>query len=117
MGDRGTGPRCMAAVGRRLGEIALPQSVRRRRVAVGGGPVGLGLAAELGVRGIHCLLVEQGDGTIYTPRANTVNSRTMEFCRRWGIADAVKNSGTPPGYPSDVVYLTTLQGHEIARIT
>ena len=84
---------------------------------VGGGPVGLGLAAELGLRGIDCLLVEQGDGTIYTPRANTVNSRTMEFCRRWGIADAVKNSGTPPGYPSDVVYLTTLQGHEIARIT
>ncbi len=47
---------------------------------VGGGPVGLGLAADLGWRGIDCLLVEQGDGTIYHPRANTVNSRTMEFC-------------------------------------
>jgi 2-polyprenyl-6-methoxyphenol hydroxylase-like FAD-dependent oxidoreductase len=84
---------------------------------VGGGPVGLGLAAELGLRGIGCLLVEQGDGTIYFPRANTVNSRTMEFCRRWGVADAVRHAGTPPGYPSDVVYLTTFQGHEIARIT
>jgi 2-polyprenyl-6-methoxyphenol hydroxylase-like FAD-dependent oxidoreductase len=84
---------------------------------VGGGPVGLGLAAELGLRGIGCLLVEQGDGTIYYPRANTVNSRTMEFCRRWGVADAVRHAGTPPGYPSDVVYLTTFQGHEIARIT
>ena len=84
---------------------------------VGGGPVGLSLAIELGLRGVRCLLVEQGDGTIYTPRANTVNSRTMEFCRRWGIADEVRNSGTPPGYPSDVVYLTSLQGYEIARIT
>ena len=41
---------------------------------VGGGPVGLGLAIDLGWRGIDCLLVEQGDGSIYHPRANTVNS-------------------------------------------
>ena len=40
---------------------------------VGGGPVGLGLAADLGWRGIDCMLVEQGDGTINHPRANTVN--------------------------------------------
>ena len=30
---------------------------------VGGGPVGLALAVELGVRGIKCMLVEQGDGS------------------------------------------------------
>ena len=69
---------------------------------VGGGPVGLSLAADLGSRGIACILVEQGDGTIYHPRANTVNSRTMEFCRRWGVADEVHNSGAPPDFPSTI---------------
>jgi 2-polyprenyl-6-methoxyphenol hydroxylase-like FAD-dependent oxidoreductase len=58
---------------------------------VGGGPVGLALAAELGWRGIACMLVEQSDGSIATPKMNEVNIRTMEFCRRWGIADQVLN--------------------------
>ena len=31
---------------------------------VGGGPVGLALATELGWRGIACTLIEQGDGSI-----------------------------------------------------
>ena len=83
---------------------------------IGGGPVGLGLAADLGSREIDCLLVEQGDGGIYHPRANTVNSRTMEFCRRWGIADRVRGAGAPPDFPPTILYLTDLQGYEIARI-
>jgi 2-polyprenyl-6-methoxyphenol hydroxylase-like FAD-dependent oxidoreductase len=49
---------------------------------VGGGPVGLALAGELGWRGVGCLLVEQTDGSIVTPKMNEVNVRTMEFCRR-----------------------------------
>jgi 2-polyprenyl-6-methoxyphenol hydroxylase-like FAD-dependent oxidoreductase len=83
---------------------------------VGSGPVGLGLAADLGWRGIECLLVEQHDGTITHPRATSINSRSMEFCRRWGIADKVREAGTPPDYPATIVYCTTLQGKEIARI-
>ncbi|MGA8228449.1 MAG: FAD-dependent monooxygenase, partial [Xanthobacteraceae bacterium] len=47
---------------------------------IGGGPVGLALAVELGWRGIACTLVEQTDGTISTPKMNEVNVRTMEFC-------------------------------------
>ena len=83
---------------------------------VGGGPVGLGLAIDLGWRGISCLLVEQGDGSIAHPRANAENARTMEFFRRWGIAAAVREAGTPEDYPHTVLYLTTLTGFEIARI-
>jgi 2-polyprenyl-6-methoxyphenol hydroxylase-like FAD-dependent oxidoreductase len=83
---------------------------------VGGGPVGLGLAIDLGWRGIRCLLVEQGDGSIAHPRANAENARTMEFFRRWGIADAVREAGTPEDYPHTVLYLTALTGFEIARI-
>jgi 2-polyprenyl-6-methoxyphenol hydroxylase-like FAD-dependent oxidoreductase len=83
---------------------------------VGGGPVGLGLAADLGWRGIDCVVIEQGDGTIYHPRANTVNSRTMEFCRRWGIAPEVKESGAPPDFPPTIIYATSLPGYEVCRI-
>ena len=82
---------------------------------VGGGPVGLGLAIELGWRGIECLLVEQGDGTIVMPRANAIDIRTMEFCRRWGIADAVRGAGIPRDFPHTALYATSLAGYEIAR--
>jgi len=83
---------------------------------VGGGPVGLALACELGWRGIACSLIEQGDGTIITPKMNEVNVRTMEFCRRWGIADDVHRCPFPPDYPLDVAFVTTLSGHEIGRM-
>jgi 2-polyprenyl-6-methoxyphenol hydroxylase-like FAD-dependent oxidoreductase len=83
---------------------------------VGGGPVGLALAGELGWRGIACTLIEQGDGTIVTPKMNEVNIRTMEFCRRWGIADAVHACPFPPDYPLDVAFVTSLSGYELGRI-
>jgi 2-polyprenyl-6-methoxyphenol hydroxylase-like FAD-dependent oxidoreductase len=83
---------------------------------VGGGPVGLALAAELGWRGIACTLVEQGDGTIVTPKMNEVNTRTMEFCRRWGIADAVMNCPFPGDHPLDVAFVTNLFGYELGRV-
>ena len=83
---------------------------------VGGGPVGLGLASDLGWRGIECLLVERSDGSVFHPRANTVNSRTMEFCRRWGVAEAVQNAGAPPEFSQDILYVTGLQGRTIAHI-
>ena len=83
---------------------------------VGGGPVGLALAGELGWRGIACMLIEQGDGAIVTPKMNEVNIRTMEVCRRWGIADAVHACPFPPDYPLDVAFVTSLSGYELGRI-
>ncbi len=83
---------------------------------VGGGPVGLAVAAELGWRGIACTLVEQGDGTIATPKMNEVNARTMEFCRRWGIADEVMNCPFPGDHPLDAVFVTNLFGYELGRV-
>jgi 2-polyprenyl-6-methoxyphenol hydroxylase-like FAD-dependent oxidoreductase len=84
---------------------------------VGGGPVGLALASELGWRGISCILIEQGDGTIVTPKMNEVNIRTMEFCRRWRIAEAVHACPFPPDYPLDVVFVTSLSGYELGRMS
>jgi 2-polyprenyl-6-methoxyphenol hydroxylase-like FAD-dependent oxidoreductase len=83
---------------------------------VGGGPVGLALAADLGWRGVRCELIEQTDGSISTPKMNEVNVRTMEFCRRWGIADAVLNCPFPQDHPLDVVFVTSIAGHELARM-
>jgi len=85
-------------------------------LVVGGGPVGLALACELGWRGIACTLIEQGDGTIVTPKMNEVNIRTMEFCRRWGIAEAVHACPFPPDYPLDVAFVTSLSGYELGRV-
>jgi 2-polyprenyl-6-methoxyphenol hydroxylase-like FAD-dependent oxidoreductase len=83
---------------------------------VGGGPVGLALASELGWRGIACELVEQGDGTIATPKMNEVNTRTMEFCRRWGLAQAVLDCPFPADWPMDVVFVTSMAGYELGRV-
>src|SRR5260221_10024969 len=81
---------------------------------VGGGPVGLALAGELGWRGIACTLIEQGDGAIVTPKMNEVNVRTMEFCRRWGIPDARHACPFSPGYPLFVAFVPTPPGARVA---
>jgi 2-polyprenyl-6-methoxyphenol hydroxylase-like FAD-dependent oxidoreductase len=40
----------------------------------------------------------------------------MEFCRRWGIAKEVKESGAPPDFPPTILYITSLDGWELLRI-
>jgi 2-polyprenyl-6-methoxyphenol hydroxylase-like FAD-dependent oxidoreductase len=84
-------------------------------LVIGGGPVGLALAGDLGWRGIACTLVEQSDGSIYQPRMDLVGIRTMEFCRRWGIVPAVEGSPYPREYAQDNIYLTSLTGYELGR--
>jgi 2-polyprenyl-6-methoxyphenol hydroxylase-like FAD-dependent oxidoreductase len=83
---------------------------------VGGGPVGLALAIELGSQGHRCQLVESHPRSGLVPRAKTTNVRTRELLRRWGIADRLA-AQSPFGtdYPSNVVFATRLGGREIAR--
>src|SRR5215475_13016393 len=82
---------------------------------VGGGPVGLALAGDLGWRGVACLLIEQSDGSIHQPRQDLVGVRTMEFCRRWGLVGAGEASPYPRDVPQDNVYVTSLDGYELGR--
>src|SRR5580658_2273287 len=82
---------------------------------VGGGPVGLALAGDLGWRGVGCMLIEQTDGSIYQPRMDLVGVRTMEFCRRWGLVPMVEASPYPRDYAQDNIYLTSLTGYELGR--
>ena len=85
-------------------------------LVVGGGPVGLGLAIELGLRGVAVRLVETRDGSVAVPKMSQVHARTLEFCRRWGIAQRVYDAGFPKSYPQDFIYVTTVVGHEITRV-
>jgi 2-polyprenyl-6-methoxyphenol hydroxylase-like FAD-dependent oxidoreductase len=82
---------------------------------VGGGPIGLALAGELGWRGIACTLVEKGDGSISQPKMDFVGVRTMEFCRRWGIVPWVHAAGYNRAYPQDCAWVSSLAGYEFGR--
>jgi 2-polyprenyl-6-methoxyphenol hydroxylase-like FAD-dependent oxidoreductase len=83
---------------------------------VGGGPVGHALAHDLGRRGVDCLLVEQNGPRTDHPKASAINARSMEFMRRWGLADEVRAAAAPEGFPHTALYCTSLNGFEIARI-
>ncbi len=93
-----------------------PSPLETPVLIVGGGPVGLGLACDLGMRGVSCLLVEQGEGPPDHPRATALNARSMEFMRRWGISEDVHAAGTPEDFPHTALYVTTFADFEIARI-
>jgi 2-polyprenyl-6-methoxyphenol hydroxylase-like FAD-dependent oxidoreductase len=97
--------------------MASPKTIATDVLIVGGGPVGLALANELGMRGISAVLIEQHDRVGSQPRAKTTNVRSMEHMRRWGIADRIREcSPLPRGYPTDIYFLTRMFGHELAHI-
>ena len=102
------GVRTARRSGARLSAVDGAMTRRVPVLIVGGGPVGLALAGELGWRGIACELIEQTDGTIVSPKMNEVNARSMEICRRWGIADQVFNCPFPADFPLDVAFVTSL---------
>lgn len=83
-------------------------------VVVGAGPAGLGLALELGHRGVAVLLIERNERGGVAPRAKTANTRTRAHLRRWGIADKLA-AASPLGidYPNDVHFVTSLAGHSL----
>ncbi|MBO3458222.1 FAD-dependent monooxygenase [Aetokthonos hydrillicola Thurmond2011] len=83
---------------------------------IGGGPVGLALAVELRYQGIDCILIEQTDGEVTDPKVSTVGPRSMEFCRRWGIAQQIRDAGWPANHTLDIAWVTSVGGHEIYRV-
>ncbi|MEV7731751.1 FAD-dependent monooxygenase [Streptomyces sp. NPDC088921] len=85
-------------------------------IVVGAGPTGSALAGDLGRRGLRVLLVERTDGVVHDARLHTVNIRTMELARAWGIEQDLRDCGWPAEHPQDVVWGTSLSEPEIARI-
>lgn len=82
---------------------------------VGGGPVGLNLAIQLGTRGVPTMLVNEQPTTPDHPQGNSHGSRTMEHYRALGIADTVRRTGLPPDHVTDAAFVTRFTGYELAR--
>jgi 2-polyprenyl-6-methoxyphenol hydroxylase-like FAD-dependent oxidoreductase len=100
--------------------MTLRSSSRDTPVLIAGaGPVGLALAVELGLRGVECLVVEpRPRPTRLRPRAKTLNARTMEHARRWGLAARLRAAAPlPVAWSQDVSFCTNFLGEEITRFT
>ncbi|MDT5023784.1 MAG: hypothetical protein QOE61_210 [Micromonosporaceae bacterium] len=86
---------------------------------VGGGPVGLATAVELGTRGVDCVVLEpRVEPSTLRPRAKSSSVRTMEHFRRWGIADRIRElAGVPVAWSQESVVCTHLLGPRITGFT
>ncbi|MGY2001285.1 FAD-dependent monooxygenase [Blastococcus sp. SYSU DS1024] len=78
---------------------------RPQVIIVGGGPVGVGLALDLGLRGVRCVVVERRTALSAVPKGQGLSQRTMEHAARWGVADRLRAARTMP------------EGHPIGQVT
>lgn len=62
----------------------------------GGGPVGMGLAIDLGQRGIDTLVVEKYPSPQPVPKGQNLTQRTMEHFRAWDCEEALRAARTVP---------------------
>jgi 2-polyprenyl-6-methoxyphenol hydroxylase-like FAD-dependent oxidoreductase len=73
-------------------------------VIIGGGPVGLALAIDLGQRGVDCLVVERKVDIAPIPKGQNLTQRTMEHFAFWGVHDEVVAARQmPEEYPNSGV--------------
>ena len=73
---------------------------RYQVVIVGGGPVGMALAVDLGLGGVSCAVVERYPRPQRIPKGQGLTQRTLEHFYFWGIADELRAARLlPPGYP------------------
>jgi 2-polyprenyl-6-methoxyphenol hydroxylase-like FAD-dependent oxidoreductase len=73
---------------------------RYQVIIVGGGPVGVALAVELGLRGVSCALIERRKEPQLIPKGQNLTQRSMEHLYAWGVADEVRAIRMlPPEFP------------------
>lgn len=86
-------------------------------IIVGGGPVGVALAIELGMLNIKTAVIEKYDKPQLLPRAQLLNPRSMEFFRRWGINQQLLKEGMlSASYPLKVIWCSGLAGKMYASV-
>ncbi|HEY5273628.1 MAG TPA: FAD-dependent monooxygenase [Acidimicrobiales bacterium] len=79
-------------------EVTVPQTYQV--VIVGGGPVGMALAVELGQRGVSCVVVERHLEVGRIPKGQNLTQRTLEHFYFWHCVDELRAARLlPPGYP------------------
>jgi len=78
---------------RRSPDQDAPRPVRHPVVIVGGGPVGLSLATDLGVRGVSCVLVDGKAGFGEGSRGLCYAKRTLEILDRIGVGERAVEKG------------------------
>jgi len=67
--------------------------VRRKVVVVGGGPIGLATALDLGRRGVPVVLLDDHEGAGLGSRALCFAKRTLEICDRLGAVTPMLEKG------------------------
>ncbi len=69
-------------------------------VIVGGGPVGVALAVNLGLRGISCALIERRLEPQRIPKGQNLLQRSVEHFYYWGIDEELRAARVmPPEFP------------------
>ena len=79
-------------------------------IVVGGGPVGLTMAAELSYRGINAILIEKRPTTSDQAKAVAINTRSMEHYRRIGLQDKLLNASYPRDLPVNLILTDKMHG-------
>ena len=73
---------------------------RHQVIIVGGGPVGVGMAVDLGLRGIDCVLVGRHLEPQQIPKGQNLTQRTLEHFYFWGVVDELRKARViPKDYP------------------
>ena len=65
-------------------------------VIVGGGPVGMGLAIELGQRGVKAVVIERYPTPQPVPKGQNLTQRTMEHFHFWDAEEKLRAARTVP---------------------
>ena len=67
---------------------------RKQVIIVGGGPVGVALAVQLGMRGIGCALVESRTELGRIPKGQNLTQRTLEHFYFWASSTSCARRGS-----------------------
>ncbi|MDG1970205.1 MAG: FAD-dependent monooxygenase, partial [Paracoccaceae bacterium] len=74
--------------------VAAQDRVQRHQVViVGGGPIGMAMALDLGLKGIEAVVLDDHDGVGVGSRAICFAKRTLEIADRLGCADPMVEKG------------------------